>query len=145
MRLLNVLLAIAYAALGLWVGLWLAFAAGFACEGNSCSLSGSWVDTGEGWQWSLISYLGFASLPVVILAIVLSYKSLRIGVAFVCLHLTLIAVALPFAGHVPNWSYGFVGTWFVLVALAAIGFAVTRRVVNARSSGELGTPANRFA
>jgi hypothetical protein len=39
------------------------------------------VDTGEGWQWSVMSYLGLASLPVVILAIALSYKTLRIGVA----------------------------------------------------------------
>ena len=145
MRLLNVLLAIAYAALGLWVGLWLALGSAFVCEGNSCSSSGSWVDTDEGWQWSVMSYLGLASLPVVILAIALSYKTLRIGVAFVCLHLALLAVALPFAGQVPNWSYAFVTTWFVLVALAAIGFAVTRRVVNARSAGELGTPANRYA
>src|SRR4029453_13055422 len=75
-RLLNVLLAIAYAALGLWAGLWLALASGFVCEGNSCSESGTWVDTGEGWQWTLISYLGLASLPVVILAIALTYKAL---------------------------------------------------------------------
>jgi hypothetical protein len=144
-RLLNVLLATAYAALGLWVGLWLTFASGFVCDGNSCSSSGNWVDTGEGWQWSLMSSLGLASLPVVILAIALTYKSLRIGVVFVGLHLALLAVALPLAGQVPNWSYGFVAAWFVLVALVAIGFAVTRRLVNARSSGELGTPANRFA
>jgi hypothetical protein len=93
----------------------------------------------------LLSYLGFASLAVVILAIALSYKSLRIGVVFVGIHLALLAVALPFAGQVPNWSYGFVAAWFVFVALAAIGFVVTRRFVNARSSGELGTPASRFA
>jgi hypothetical protein len=144
-RLLNVLLAIAYAALGLWAGLWLALASGFVCEGNSCSESGTWVDTGEGWQWTLISYLGLASLPVVILAIALTYKALRIGVAFICLHLALLAVALPFAAQVPNWSYAFVTAWFVLVAASVAGFAATRRVVNARSSGELGTPANRFA
>jgi hypothetical protein len=131
--------------LGLWVGLWLALGSGFVCEGNSCSSSGSWVDTGEGWQWNLMSYLGLASLPVLILAIALTYRIWPIGFAFVCVHIALLAIALPFAGQVPNWSYAFVTTWFVLVVLAAIGFAVTRRVVNARSSGELGTPANRFA
>ena len=72
MRLVNVLLAIAYAVLGLWIGVWLALASGFVCEGNSCSSSGSWVDTGDGWQWTLMSYLGLASLPVIILAIALT-------------------------------------------------------------------------
>jgi hypothetical protein len=131
-RVLNVLLAIAYVVLGLWIGFWLSVASGLA-------------ETEQDWQASVLSYLGLVSLPLVVLAVVFTYRRWRLGVALVCLHLALLAVAVPFAASISNWSYVFRLTWFVLIAIAAVGFLLTRRIVNARSSGELGTPAGRFA
>jgi hypothetical protein len=144
-RLLNVLLAIVYPGLGLWVGLWLALGASLACEGGSCMPSGSWDETGEGWQWDLIAYGGLVSIVLVILAVALAYRSWRLGLTFGLVHLGLLAVLVPFAGRVPNWSYAFVATWFVLVAVAGAAFLLTRRAVNGRSGGAPGTPAGRYA
>jgi hypothetical protein len=142
-RLLNVLLAIIYAGLALGTAYILVLGVAYACEGNRCTETGTWVETGEGWQWDVIAYVGLASFPVVFLALVLTYVRWWLGAAFVATHLALLAAALPFAGQ--QSTYRFVLVWYGVVVAAGFGFVATRRALSERSIGALDTPASRSA